>query len=73
MWVADSLVQETLQVGVVLRERRWGNPYSPPPSAEAFLPAGEESPNGSCLLYSCIHVGWYSWPLETQEQGMFCP
>lgn len=33
----------------------------------------EESPKaGSCLLYSCIHMGWHSWPRETQEQGMFC-
>lgn len=32
------MVQETLQVGVVLRGRRWGNPYSPAPLSRS-LPA----------------------------------
>lgn len=33
VWVTDSLVQETLQVGAVLSERRQENPYHPHPSA----------------------------------------
>lgn len=60
VWVAESLVEEILQVGVLLREERQkGNPHSPHPSAKASLSAGDEgNPEGSSLApvgVCCLH------------------